>query len=94
MKSMWQESTRREMAARLATLRAGTTPGWGTMTAPKMVAHIIQSYRSAFGDLAVAPRNLPLRFSPLKEFIVYWMPFPRNVGTAPGQPASPGSPGS
>jgi hypothetical protein len=83
MKSMWQEATRRELTERLAKLTVETPARWGTMTAPRMVAHITQSFRSAFGDLAVAPKHLPLRFSPLKQFVVYWMPFPRNAPTAP-----------
>jgi hypothetical protein len=83
MKSMWQEETRREIVERLAHLGPTRQPQWGRMTAPRMVAHIAQSFRSAIGELPVKSKNLPLRFSPLKEIIIYWLPFPRNAPTAP-----------
>lgn len=83
MKSMWRETTRREMQERLARLTAESPGKWGKMTAPRMVAHVTQSFKSAFGDLAVASKNLPLRYSPLKELVIYWMPFPKNAPTAP-----------
>ena len=83
MKSMWQEATRREMAGRLARLAPDTPAQWGRMNAPRMVAHLTQSFRSAIGELRVAPKNTPLRRSPLKELVIYWLPFPRNLPTAP-----------
>jgi len=83
MKSVWQESVRQELKHRLAHLEPGVTPGWGRLTAPRMVLHIIQSFRSSTGDLAVKPKSTPLKFSPLKELVIYWLPFPRDVPTAP-----------
>ena len=83
MKSMWQEETRREMLERLALLSPNRQAGWGTMTAPLMVAHVTQSFRSAIGELPVKSKKLPLRYSPLKELIIYWLPFPKNAPTAP-----------
>ena len=83
MKSVWQASVRQELKDRLAHLSPGVTPAWGTMTAPRMVWHIIQSFRSSTGELFVKPKYTPLRFSPLKEAIIYLLPFPKNVPTAP-----------
>ena len=83
MKSMWQEETRREMLERLALLSPNRQAGWGKMTAPLMVAHVTQSFRSAIGELPVKSKKLPLRYSPLKELIIYWLPFPKNAPTAP-----------
>jgi hypothetical protein len=83
MKSMWQETARRSIQERLTRLTVDHQPKWGRLTAPKMVAHLTQSFKSAIGELAVAPRNLPVRHSPLKELIIYWLPFPKNVPTAP-----------
>lgn len=83
MKSMWQAETQREMAERLTRLTADQQAQWGKMTAPRMVAHLTQSFKAAIGELRVAPKHSPLRYSPLKELVIYWLPFPRNVPTSP-----------
>lgn len=83
MKSMFQDSTQRLMADRLARLPPERQAQWGRMTAPRMVAHVAQSFRSAVGELPVKSKKLPLRYSPLKEIIIYWLPFPKNAPTAP-----------
>ena len=53
------------------------------MSAPQMLAHVVSSLRSALGDLEVKSKNLPLRYTPIKQFVIYWMPFPKNAPTAP-----------
>ena len=83
MKSMWQDATQREMAERLARLTPDRPAQWGRMTAPRMVAHVTQSFKSAVGELRVARRSGPLRYSPLKELVICWLPFPKNVPTSP-----------
>ena len=83
MKSLWEASTRAEMSARLARLSPAETARWGRMTAPRMVSHLTQSLRSSIGELPVKSKNLPLRYSPIKEIIIYWLPFPKNAPTAP-----------
>lgn len=35
------------------------------------------------GELPVKPRRLPIRHPPLKQFIIYVMPFPKGAPTAP-----------
>ena len=37
----------------------------------------------ALGELPVKPKRLPIRYSPLKELIIYVAPFPKNVPSAP-----------
>lgn len=83
MKSVWQETTRRELKERLANLTPDRPARWGRFSAPRMVAHVTDSFRSAIGELAVKPKNLPLRYPPLKQVIIYWLPFPKNAPTAP-----------
>ncbi len=53
------------------------------MTAPQMVAHLADSLRMAIGELLVPSKNLPIRFPPIKQLIIYWLPFPKGVPTAP-----------
>lgn len=83
MKSMWQEAAKRELQDRLAKLTPETPGQWGKFTAPQMVAHIAESFRSSIGDLAVRSKNLPLRYTPIKQLVIYWLPFPKNSPTAP-----------
>jgi uncharacterized protein DUF1569 len=83
MKSIWEAAAQRELADRLATLSPDRRALWGKMSAQQMVCHLVESLKMALGDLAVAPKNLPLRYPPLKQLVVYVAPFPKNAPTAP-----------
>jgi hypothetical protein len=39
--------------------------------------------RMARGDIKVAVKKLPQRHPPLKQLMVYWLPFPRGIMTSP-----------
>ena len=83
MKSIWQEESRREIGGRVGTLSWDRPAAWGKFTAPKMVCHLADSLKMAMGDLKVARKNLPIRYPPLKQLIIYWAPFPKGAPTAP-----------
>jgi hypothetical protein len=83
MRSIWQEDARRELNDRVAALAWDGRAAWGKFTAPKMVCHLADSLRMAMGELKVAPKRLPIRYAPLKQFIIYVAPFPKGVPTAP-----------
>jgi hypothetical protein len=83
MKTMWNEQDRQNLCRRLAQVTPGTTPRWGRMSAPQMMAHLTDVLRVAFGDLTPVPRKLPIRYPPLKQLIIYALPFPKNAPTAP-----------
>jgi hypothetical protein len=89
MKSMWDANATLEMRDRLARLTPERTGGWGRMTAPEMVCHLAESLKMAIGELHVAPKNVPIRYPPLKQLVVYLAPFPKNVPTAPELLARP-----
>ena len=59
------------------------TPRWGRMTAPQMVAHLADWLLMASGELKTAARSGVLRYPPIKQLAIYWLPFPRNVQTSP-----------
>jgi hypothetical protein len=82
VKSIWQETTRRELDQRIALLSPTLQPAWGKMTASRMVLHLTNSFRSATGELAVAPMHSPLMYTPIKQLVIYWLPFPKGVPTA------------
>lgn len=83
MKSVWQSAVRAELTSRLAKLEPHQTPGWGTMTAGRMVVHIADSFRSSIGELTIKPRFPLLRNLPIKHLTIYWLPFAKNLPTAP-----------
>jgi hypothetical protein len=83
VKTVWDDSNRRELQDRLRRLTSQHPRQWGRMTAPHMVTHLIESMRMANGDVRLPSRKVPLRFTPLKQLIIYCLPFPKGVPTAP-----------
>jgi hypothetical protein len=82
-KSVWDPSVRRELHDRLARLTPDTRPKWGKMSAGRMVVHVADSFLSSIGELQIKPMGGPLRYTPLKQLVIYVLPFPRNLATAP-----------
>lgn len=83
MPTMWDQQTRDETLARLARLRPDAPARWGKLTCPGMLAHLNDSMRMPLGDVTPQSKNLPLRFFPLKQLIIYVAPFPKGAPTAP-----------
>ena len=83
MKTIWNEADRRALQNRLHSLNAGSRARWGKMNAPQMMAHLADALRMAVGDLPCQPKNVPLRYPPLKQLVIYWLPWPEGAPTAP-----------
>jgi hypothetical protein len=83
MNSLFNPRDHRNLHDRVQRLKADVKPQWGTMTAVQMVAHLSDSLRMASGELEVAPRRVPFRYSPLKELVLYLLPVPKGLPTAP-----------
>jgi hypothetical protein len=83
MKTIWDASVRQELRQRLGRLTPAAPRRWGTMSAPQMVTHLVDSLRMVLEEIPVAPKKLPIRFTPLKQLIIYWLPFPKGAPTAP-----------
>jgi len=83
MKSVWNEADRASIVARIDRVSSGAKPRWGKMNAELMLRHLVESLRMAIGELPVKPRKLPLRHFPLKQLVIYWLPFPKGAPTAP-----------
>jgi hypothetical protein len=81
--TMWDPAVRATFAERAKKLSAGTRPAWGRMNASAMLAHLNDSYRMCTGELKVKSKNTPLRFTPIKQLIIYVVPFPKGAPTAP-----------
>ena len=82
-KTLWNETDREELLARFDKLRPDSRPLWGKMNATQMVTHLTEWMRLATGELAAAPRNKPIRYPVIKQAIIYVMPWPKGVPTAP-----------
>lgn len=83
MHTIWDAGDRRRLQERLATLTPEARRRWGSMTAPQAVAHLVGATRMALGDLPCRTKKGLIRYAPLKQLIVYMLPFPKGVPTAP-----------
>lgn len=83
MTTLWQESARQELVDRAGRLRAESPPAWGRFTCTQMMAHVNDSIRMATGELQAPLKNLPLRYFPLKQLLIYVLPVPRGAPTSP-----------
>jgi len=81
--TMWDPSLRASFATRVKTLNRDTKAAWGKFSASGMLAHLNDSYRMFTGELKVQPKNLPLRYTPIKQLVIYVAPFPKGAPTAP-----------
>jgi hypothetical protein len=83
VKSLWDPPTRDEMVRRVDGLRPDNVARWGRMTCAQMVVHITDAFALYLGDLPAVAKRTPLQYAPLKHALVYLMPIPKNVPTAP-----------
>lgn len=83
MKTLWQTADKQELLARLARLNADIQPQWGKMNCAQMLAHLADGMRMTLGDLPTQSKAGPLRYPPLKQLIIYWLPWPPGAPTAP-----------
>ena len=81
--SMWDPSLRASFVERVKKLDRDTKASWGKFSASGMLAHLNDSYRLCTGDLHAKSKNLPLRFTPIKQLVIYVAPFPKGAPTAP-----------
>ena len=82
-RTLWNESDRRDLLERVNKLRPDMHPAWGKMNATQMITHLTDWMRMAIGDLKSAPKNKPMRYPVIKQLIIYVMPWPKGVPTAP-----------
>jgi Protein of unknown function (DUF1569) len=83
VKTLWESNARQEISKRIDLLTPDTSGLWGRMNARQMMAHLVDGLRMATGELATQEKKLPIRFTPLKQLIIYGPPFPKNSPTAP-----------
>ena len=74
-RSLSDARARQELVDRLERLSPEAKPLWGKMSAPQMLAHVSDWMLMAKGELKTAPKKRALRFPPLKQLAIYWLPF-------------------
>lgn len=82
-KTIFNDSDRADVLARIDRITDASKPRWGRMTADRMLAHVAESLKMALGTLSCKPAKLPIRFFPLKQLIIYVLPFPKGAPTSP-----------
>ncbi|HJQ12421.1 MAG TPA: DUF1569 domain-containing protein [Gemmatimonadaceae bacterium] len=82
-KALSETSVREELLSRLERLSPDTKARWGKMNATQMLGHLVDWMSMAEGSLPTAAITGFLRYPPIKQLAIYWLPFPRNVMTAP-----------
>ncbi len=83
MATLWNDADRQALVTRLRSLTPEATAKWGRLNARGALAHLYDAVRMALGELVVKPKKLPIRYPPLKQLIIYVVPFPKGAPTAP-----------
>ena len=81
--SMWDPSLRAQLRERAQKLTPESKARWGKFHVSGMLAHLNDSYRMALGELIIPSRHLPLRYTPIKQLVIYMLPFPKSAPTSP-----------
>ena len=84
MPSLRSEAVRNNLIERLQNLNPASKPRWGNFDAAHMLSHLHDSLAMALGEVSTRSANKRAfqRF-PLKHLILYVLPFPKGVPTAP-----------
>jgi hypothetical protein len=83
MKTLWNEADRKELRDRVRRLAPSATPRWGRMNAFQMMVHITDQLRMSLGELNVGQLRSIARYAPLKQLLIYWLPWPKGAPTMP-----------
>lgn len=83
MKTIFDAQYRDDILTRIRRVQGGTPGRWGKMNVEQMLVHLTQSMRMAIGEFSPKPKKLPIRYFPLKQLVIYWLPFPKGAPTAP-----------
>jgi hypothetical protein len=87
MRTLDRDTDRRSIEARLARLTPDHRARWGSFDVGKMIVHVEDALRLYLGEIVrtspPASAFHPVRHFPLKQFVIYLMPFPKGAPTTP-----------
>jgi hypothetical protein len=82
--SILNDADRTEIRQRIGSVSSASVPRWGQMDAKAMLAHLRHSALMALGELPVACKSKRVfQVFPIKNLILYVVPFPKGAPTAP-----------
>jgi hypothetical protein len=79
MKLLWEDAAHDEVLARIRALTPDRAPGWGKLTASKMLAHISDQIRMALGDVRARRGSGMLSVWPVNVLMIYVVPWPHGA---------------
>ncbi|MFN8653755.1 MAG: DUF1569 domain-containing protein [Gemmatimonadales bacterium] len=85
MPTLADAETRTALLRRVRALTPTARARWGKFTPPRMVGHLTESLRMALGELPVdrKPVPWPVRHFPVRDLLIFVLPFPKGLPTAP-----------
>jgi hypothetical protein len=84
MHTLLETSDREAIVQRLVSLTPTAPRRWGQFTVGAMLCHLCESTRMALGELPVKPKGKrAFAMFPLKNLLLYVVPFPKGAPTAP-----------
>lgn len=83
MPTLFDRAAADRIRLRLDRLTPHGQPLWGTLSAGGMVAHLSDQLRAALGELACAPKRTPLNNPLMRRLVIYVLPWPKGLPTAP-----------
>jgi hypothetical protein len=83
VKTWFRDGDRAALLARIDRLSPESTARWGRMTAREMVCHLADLVRVALREKRCEPLGLPLSWPGISSLVVWVLPWPRGVPTAP-----------
>jgi Protein of unknown function (DUF1569) len=83
MKSLFDERLHGDLLARVNRIAGDTRPKWGKMNAAQMLTHLVEAMKLATGELTAPAKKVPFRHAPLRQLVVYWLPWPKGAPTSP-----------
>ena len=81
--NIFKDTDRERLLGRIHSLGPDSARRWGSLTLPGVLAHMAKQIELALGDLESQPAPSMLRRFGLKYLIIYVMPWPQGVKTAP-----------
>jgi hypothetical protein len=84
--SLLDAATRESFLGRIRALPADAQPRFGTLTAGRMLCHVLDGLKIAFGEVRPEPVRGPLK-NALGKWFVIWSPIPWPKGKIKAPPA-------
>ena len=81
--TIWNTADRDAIMRRFGRLSPDARPKWGSLDAPRMVTHVTDAIRASMGEIQMTPIAGPLQYWPVNVLVMFYMPWPKSVPTAP-----------